>query len=828
MLRIVNQVLVALSITLLSLVVLDALLPGFALNDARSAIVGIVVLGALNYAILPLAIRFTLPVDFLTFGLLPLVLNGLTVLLVSRVVAGFKVQDVITGILLSFGLMINNWLITSSYVFRKQRNRLEYSELSRLARKPDGAEVPRTPGLILLEIDGLAEPLLRQVIKSGYMPTLATWLKSGTHRLARWETSLPSQTSSMQAGILHGNHHDIPGFRFYDRKRKLLLSSNNPAVADDIIKPILNGQGLLREHGYSLNNWATGDAPEILMTFTAMKKDLLKQSNHLYAFFARAYNVQRVLASMIWDMMVETVEAQQQRIQNVLPRIERRFPYPLVRAATTRLIPTLSCQLLVTKLFEGIDGAYTTFLNYDEVAHHSGIDRIDAFRVLRQLDEQIRFIAGAAALTERPYEFIVLSDHGQSMGATFRQRYGQTLAELVDSLIGQGNKSLTASSPSAEGIDYLGLLLSELISLGNRRAGILNRLLRGQISGEGGVDLRQRRKPTGQKDSHDSRKDSEQPAKSVVAASGNLANIYLADYDEPLTLEKIDAACPQLTKALIDHPGISFMAVRTEKRGAVAIGKQGKYYLDSAKVEGENPLRDFDEHSPAHLKGLMTYPHSGDMVVNSLYDPKTGEVAAFEELVGSHGGLGGTQNQPFILYPTALESGELPNLVGAPSVYRLLRKWKEKLRADGYKVTQLPTPDPDIASGRRPRHISLLAVLMGVIATWNFLVSAGGLVASRDYLGRNAESVSHFFVPFLAALLAVVIGVGLWRLKRWALEAAIGILAVSIILSVVDLMLAPPQSRGLISILASVPLINAVLFAYLLYSGRVRRAFGLG
>src|SRR5262249_13035831 len=148
----------------------------------------------------------------------------------------------------------------------------------------------------------------------------------------------------------------------------------------------------------------------------------------------------------------------------------------------------------------------------------------------------------------------------------------------------------------------------------------------------------------------------------------------------------------------------------------------------------------------------LTYPDSGDLVVNSLYDPKTGEVAAFEELVGSHGGLGGTQTQPFLLYPTALEPGELNGLAGAPSMYRLMQSWQEKLKVNGYKPTQLPTADPDIASGQRPRSISLLAVLAGVIATWNFLVSAGGLVASRGYLvGQNAENISHFVVPFAAA-----------------------------------------------------------------------------
>src|SRR2546423_1462131 len=127
----------------------------------------------------------------------------------------------------------------------------------------------------------------------------------------------------------------------------------------------------------------------------------------------------------------------------------------------------------------------------------------------------------------------------------------------------------------------------------------------------------------------------------------------------------------------------------------------------------------------------MTYPDSGDIVVNSMYDPKTGEVAAFEELVGSHGGLGGTQNQPFILYPAALESGELPGLVGAPSIYRLLEGWQAKLKDNSYKPTRLATPDPDIASGQRPRSISVLVILIVVIATWNLLVSLGALVASQ-------------------------------------------------------------------------------------------------
>ena len=43
--------------------------------------------------------------------------------------------------------------------------------------------------------------------------------------------------------------------------------------------------------------------------------------------------------------------------------------------------------------------------------------------------------------------------------------------------------------------------------------------------------------------------------------------------------------------------------------------------------------------------------HAPDLLLISQYDPELGEVAAFEELIGSHGGLGGPQTEPFILHP---------------------------------------------------------------------------------------------------------------------------------------------------------------------------------
>jgi putative membrane protein len=672
MLRSLNRLLVRLAITLLVFVVLEALLSGFSIESSIAAILGILAIGALNAVVRPVLVRLTLPLNLLTFGLLSLILNGLLILAVRLIVPGFYVADIWNGILISLGMMVSQTLVSNSTLYDEaDRAREEYLAIRRLVEPPDEASVVQTPGLLLLEIDGLAEPLLRKAIEAGYMPTLAAWLKSGSHKLVKWETSLPSQTSSMQAGILHGSHHNIPGFRFYEKANRRLMVSNRPWDAVDMLAGITNGQGTLRQHGFSLNNWASGDAPESALTFSTIKtstEEAVKQSNELYSFFANTYSVPRVFMWMIVDIFRELREARYQRTHNVLPRIERKFPYPLVRAVTTVLLPELSAYLIVTKMLEGISLAYTTFINYDEVAHHSGTDRPDALRILRQLDRRIKWIANAVDYAPRPYEFVILSDHGQSMGATFQQRYGKTLSELVSSLLDAEGKVTRGGRQPDEGVFFINLLLSQLIGGDSRRGRTLRRALQGRTT-DGYVDVDGRE--------HD---DEHREATTVVCPSGNLGLIYFTGWSERISLETINHEFPGLVDQLVKHEGIGFVMAHSETAGPVVIGKTGKIALDKGQVEGENPLASFGEHAAQHLKELDGYSNVGDLVVNSCYDPQTGEVAAFENLVGSHGGLGGSQNEPFILYPAKLEpAGGMPTIVGAPAVYKVILDWLKKL-----------------------------------------------------------------------------------------------------------------------------------------------------
>jgi hypothetical protein len=350
------------------------------------------------------------------------------------------------------------------------------------------------------------------------------------------------------------------------------------------------------------------------------------------------------------------------------------------------ILRELNQYVVMGDIFAGIPCIYTTYFGYDEVAHHSGIERPDALAVLHQIDAQFDRLDRAVQLAPRPYHLVVLSDHGQSQGATFEQRYGMSLADLV--------RCLTLDHHSVEALQYkhggwgkasvvLTDLLNDIIPADD---GIISRLVRRAVRDSTHVvgeldpampgrqrvfvELRSDRRKPGQT-GEDQKED---PAELVVLASGNLGLIYCTRWAERLSLERIDEHFPGLIQGLARHEGIAFLLVRSEANGPLAIGGDGIHYLGDGRVEGRDPLAHFSAHAAAHLLRSDGFPHVADILVNSVYDHSRDEVAAFEALVGSHGGLGGMQTQPFLLYPAQWQLAEAP-IVGAEQLHKQLKRW---------------------------------------------------------------------------------------------------------------------------------------------------------
>ena len=110
----------------------------------------------------------------------------------------------------------------------------------------------------------------------------------------------------------------------------------------------------------------------------------------------------------------------------------------------------------------------------------------------------------------------------------------------------------------------------------------------------------------------------------------------------------------------------------------MALGPRGVRYLAEDRVEGEDPLADFPPNAPQHLLRTDGFAHVADIMVGSFYDPALDSGCAFEELISFHGGLGGPQTRPFLLYPATLPPPDGP-LVGAASVHRVLVGWRRLL-----------------------------------------------------------------------------------------------------------------------------------------------------
>jgi hypothetical protein len=342
------------------------------------------------------------------------------------------------------------------------------------------------------------------------------------------------------------------------------------------------------------------------------------------------------------------------------------------------LMLDLNIDTLLGDMFSGRPSAYATFVGYDEVAHHSGILDPGAFDILGKIDKAFGRLASAIPDAPRPYHLVVLSDHGQTGGATFLQRYGMSLQDFVQQLMTL-DYQVGGGGTTREGEDHLDLLLNDVIQ--NEESGATKAVasaVKGRVFKSNGTSSAEVEPKTQYEGMQDLEKP-EQPAVYVLA-SGNLGLVSFTQWPQRMTLEEIEAAFPAVIPGLAQHEGIGFIMVRSQQKGSMVIGAKGIYFLDNDRVEGEDPLANFGPNAAYHLRRTDSFPNCPDILVNSFYDPEVYEGCAFEELIGFHGGLGGTQTQPFILHPAELKVKS--ELVGAASVYHLCKYWLTQLQGE--------------------------------------------------------------------------------------------------------------------------------------------------
>ncbi|MDL2246140.1 phage holin family protein [Methanobrevibacter sp. OttesenSCG-928-K11] len=639
---------------------------GIQISNYTNAIILIIILSIINSLLWIILSNFFIPFLIATLGLGSFILNGIVLFELGQVFQGIYLTTA-SVFIAPFVMAIITTILST--ILTVDDDTSYYRAVIRNSIRRKAKTVKIYPGLIILEIDGLAKNIINEAIDKGYMPTLKKWIDEKSHIITPWETDLSSQTAAGQAGILHGNNEDIIAFRWVEKENdNKIVECVGFSDAPMIEKRISNGKGLLVDEGASRSNLFSGDTNNIIFTYSKIL-DFKKSFNSAwYAVYSHPNNFPRIIILGIWEIFIELKSRIVHIFKNIKPRIPRGVKYIFTRAFANVFMREVTTQTLIGDMLVGdVDVAYATYLGYDEVAHHSGIRDQDVWPVLKSIDMQIHRLKEASRFADRDYYFVIQSDHGQGNGNTFKQRYGIKFEDYVRSFLPEDMTMISKMDSNKDHFNESFIPYNEHLEQIKEKYhdSFLENTKNIREKYKNVLDYIQGYKPspnTGKK-----------PEKSemIVLASGNLSLIYFTQLKKRLNFSEIVRLSPDLIPGLVNHEGIGFILVNSESGGMV-IGKNGIYYLDEDKIEGENPLKDFGKNAVKHLKRANKFKYTPDILVNSFYDPETEEICAFEELVGSHGGLGGTQTEPFIMHPSDWEIEE--ELIGAESIYRLLKK----------------------------------------------------------------------------------------------------------------------------------------------------------
>ncbi len=514
------------------------------------------------------------------------------------------------------------------FPFRKERR----------ARLAAGA----ASGFVGIQIDGLSAPHLQQALARGYLPHIGRLLRRG-YQVREYQASLPSTTPAAQAAIFYGEEGGIPAFRWFDKQSGQLFSCNDPDHVQIFREQLFAGRQGLLHGGSSYANILDGDAARSIFTVS---------SPHPQTLFGRFGGLRIVLLTLLHPLRLlrlagaTVLEYFVHRYDRRRYRQLRRGPqeglFPLIRIFCNVILRELQTFGVIADIYAGVPAIYTTYSGYDELAHHFGPGSKPALKNLKYTDQRLgeimrmlRYSPGA------DYQLFILSDHGQTPGYPFRERFGATLGEAVSAFLRENQEAAVAGGRIEFTHLQLGYLQEELNA---RQTGWRHQVYRAtrdflqrrihalvpetlKVDAEGGV---------------------------VITYSSSLAHLYFTGEPRRLLWPEMEETQALLLRFLSRHKGIGFGMAQGEG-GAICFFHHGRQVQvtpgvppSAAALEFLRPYGD----PAALLPDLCRFaagPTCGDLILFGAYDGR--EIACFDDQVGGHGSIGGEQLRPFLLLP---------------------------------------------------------------------------------------------------------------------------------------------------------------------------------
>ena len=338
---------------------------GVTVSEFDDIIFLVIFISFINSLLWPLLTRIAMPFLVLTFGLGSILLNGL-LLQIFAPLFGINITGI--GIIIA-PLATASVSTVLSALITIEDDSSYYRAVLRDAKKNRKTDIKDYPGLIIIEIDGLAYNVLCEAVKKGLMPTVKDMIYSDNYILRMWETDLSSQTGASQAGILHGNNEGIVAFRWIEKNNSNnLMQCSGFTKVPELEHRISDGNGLLVDNGASRSNLFSGDTDNVIFTFSKIMEINKLYNKAWYSVFSNPSHFTRILTLFIADMIREAISQITHSIKNIQPRIKRGIKYIPTRAGTNIFMSEINTATLIGDMMIGdIDVAYSTYLGYDEI-----------------------------------------------------------------------------------------------------------------------------------------------------------------------------------------------------------------------------------------------------------------------------------------------------------------------------------------------------------------------------------------------------------------------------------------------------------------------------
>jgi endonuclease/exonuclease/phosphatase family metal-dependent hydrolase len=498
---------------------------------------------------------------------------------------------------------------------------------ARFLHRPQG-KPSDTPGLILLQIDGLSRTQFEAALARGRLPNLRRLIRSGHYAPMSFYSGLPSTTPAVQGEVMFGVRCAVPAFQYLDRQRNTLVRMFDSPTAHAVSQKLAaQGGPPLLAGGCSYSNIYAGGAAEARFCAETLDNEprrLLRNPVQLIAMIV-LYFVK--IVRVIGLALLEGVIAVGDMIRGIAGREDWRSELKFISSRVAVSIVLREYLRVSVKLAidEGAPIIYANFLGYDEQAHRRGPDSWFAHWVLKGIDGVVGDVWRSARRSEnREYEVIVFSDHGQERTLMYDRVCGRSIQQAVE-------QAFSAGPLAGKPVRPISHVRSRGAELHERSKGLLSR-------------RRRRKKPVQrtEKTGGDLRGADE----IVVAALGPLGHVYvpekLSDEDRRGYAERLvtDDRVP--------------LVLYCDDAGAVwGHNRRGRWRVSDDAPQVLGPDHPFLQETPGDLVDLCRHENSGDLVICG-WDPAQ-EPVTFVGENGAHGGVGDDEVRGFALVPDGVE-----------------------------------------------------------------------------------------------------------------------------------------------------------------------------